>query len=117
MMPQIIPFDNTGSKTIEIALGENYYKLHTYYLPYIHRWILDIFDSAENPIILGICLNVGVDNLVKGKSSLFEGQTIRCVSVDGKENDTTDSLGTSCLVYYYQKGEEVPSLYKDKMLG
>jgi len=115
-MPQIIPFDDTGSRAITVELGENVFRMRTYYLPYIRRWILDIMDQEENPIIMGICLNVGVENLVKGKSPLFEGQTIRCVSVDGSENNTIDSLGKTCLVYYYPKGEEAPSLHKDKML-
>lgn len=78
---------------------------------------MDIYDTADNPIITGICLNVGVQNLVKGKSSLFENQTIRCVSLDGSENNTPDSLGTTCVVLYYPKGEEPPVLYQDKMLG
>lgn len=115
-MPGIIPFDNSGSRTIDIALGENVYRMRTYYLPYIKRWLLDITDTQDNPIILGICLNVGVENLVKGKSAMFDDQVIRCISTDGTENDTPDSLGTTCFVYYYGKGEKAPTLHKDKML-
>lgn len=115
-MPQIIPVDNTGSRKIDIALGKNVYRLHTYYLPYIHRWLMDITDTSDNPIIMGICLNTGVGNLVKGKSTLFENQAIRCVSTDGTENDTPTSLGNTCLLYYYAEGEDIPNLYKDKML-
>ena len=116
-MPQIIPLDNTGCKTIDVALGDNVFRFRTYYLPYTKCWLMDIMDTSDNPIIVGICLNVGVGNLVKGKSSLFEGQTIRCVSVDGTENNTPESLGTTCFVYYYGKDETAPSLYKDKMLN
>ena len=115
-MPQQIPFDNTGCRTIDVPLGENVYRMRTYYLPYIKRWLLDIMDTQDNPIIMGICLNVGVGNLVEGKSQLFEYQTIRCVSLDGTENNTPESLGTSCVVLYYEKGEHVPQLYKDKMI-
>jgi len=115
-MPQIIPFDNTGCRTIEVPLGENVYKMRTYFLPYISRWLLDITDAQDNPIIMGICLNTGVENLVKGKAQEFDEQTIRCVSLDGTENDTPDSLGTSCVVMYYEKGETPPPLHKDKML-
>lgn len=78
---------------------------------------MDIYDTEENPIIVGICLNVGVENLVKGKHEIFDKQTIRCVSLDGTENDTPDSLGNSCVVYYYGKEESAPSLHEDKMLG
>jgi len=115
-MPQIIPVDNTGSKTIDVALGKNMFRLRTYYLPYTKCWLMDIMDTSDNPIIMGICLNVGVGNLVKGKSTLFENQVIRCVSIDGTENNTPDSLGTTCLLYYYGEGETPPALFKDKML-
>lgn len=116
-MPSIIPFTNDGDRQITVALGENMVILETYYLPTIKRWLMDIYDVEQNPIILGISLNVGVGNLVKGKSPLFEGQTIRCVSPTGEENTTPSSLGTTCFVYYYGVGENPPVLFEDKMLG
>lgn len=115
-MPQIIPFTNDGCRTIDIALGENMFRMRTYYLPYTRTWVIDIMDQEENPIVLGIALNTGVDNLVKGKSTLFQNQTLRCVSVNGTENNTPESLGTSCFVYYYPEGETPPDMWKDKML-
>ena len=115
-MPQLIPFTNDGCRTIDIALGENMYKMRTYYLPYTKHWVLDIMDQDENPIAMGISLNVGVDNLVKGRSILFQNQTIRCISIDGTENDTPDSLGTTCFVLYYPVGETPEQLWEDKML-
>lgn len=116
-MPYIIPVDSTGSRKIDVALGDNVFRLRTYYLPNIKRWLMDITDTTDNPIIMGICLNVGVGNLVKGKSTLFEGQTIRCVSTNGSECTEPDSLGNTCLLYYYPKGETAPNLYEDKMIG
>lgn len=115
-MPQIIPFTNDGCRTIDIALGENMFRMRTYYLPYTRTWVLDIMDQDDNPIITGIALNVGVANIVNGKDKIFEGQTIRCVSLDGTENNTPESLGTSCQVYYYSKDETAPTLWQDKML-
>ena len=116
-MPQLIPFTNDGCRKITITLGENVFILETYYLPDIQRWLMDIYDVDENPILLGISLNVGVDNLVKGKAKVFEGQTLRCVSFEGKENNTPESLGTTCFLYYFSKGETAPILWKDKMIG
>lgn len=115
-MPQLIPFNNAGCRTIDVSLGENVYRMRTYYLPYTKKWLLDIMDTQENPIIMGISLNVGVGNLVQGKSIQFDGQAIRCISLDGTENNTPNSLGTSCVVLYYEKGETPPKLYTDKML-
>lgn len=116
-MPSIIPFTSEGNKKITIALGENVFILETYYLPNIRRWLLDIYDIDEKPILTGISLNVGVGNLVKGKSALFEGQAIRCISMDGNDNTFPDSLGKTCIVLYYAKGEDVPEEYQDKMVN
>lgn len=115
-MPQLIPFTNDGDRTITVTLGDNQYVFETYYLPNIRRWLMDIYDTDDNPILVGICLNVGVGNLVKGKTQLFEGQALRCVSPTGEENNTPTSLGTTCFVYYYGTGETPPQLYDDKML-
>ena len=115
-MPKIIPVDNTASRTIDIPLGENVFRIRTYYLPHIKRWLMDITDTQDTPIAMGICLNVGVGNLVKGLDPVFDGQTIRCVSVDGSENITPESLGKTCFLFYYGKGETAPQLYSDKML-
>ena len=116
MVKQIIPFNSTGSRIITIELGENVFRMRTYYLPHIKRWILDIMDSDGNPIIMGITLNLGVGNMVKGKSELFEGQTLRCVSLTGKGISEPDSLGKDCVVVYYGKNEFVPATYLDKMI-
>ena len=115
-MPRIIPFTSEGARRMTITLGDNVYIMETYFLPNIKRWILDIYDTEENPILTGISLNIGVGNLVKGKSALFDGQAIRCITTDGTENNRPDSLGTSCVVLYYAKGEELPEQYPDKMV-
>lgn len=115
-MPTIIPFTNDGDRKITIALGDNDLILETYYMPNIRRWLMDIYDVDENPILTGISLNVGVGNLVKGKSPIFRNQAIRCLSIDGSENNTPDSLGKTCFVVYYAEGEYIPQQYPDKML-
>lgn len=115
-MPKIIPLTNDGCRRVTVTLGENSFILETYYLPNIRRWLLDILDAEENPILTGISLNVGVSNLVKGKTQIFEGQALRCVSPEVQENNTPESLGTTCFLYYYAKGETPPQLYTDKMI-
>lgn len=116
-MAKLIPLTNDGCRRINIALGQNMYILETYYLPHIRVWVMDIYDMNNNPIITGISLNVGVDNLVAGKSELFRNQTIRCVSVNNTENNTPDSLGKTCFVIYYGEGEKPAPYILDKMLG
>ena len=116
-MPQIIPFTSEGSRTIDVALGNNMFRMRTYYLPYTKTWLMDIMDQEDNPIVMGISLNVGVDNLVKGKAKIFQNQTIRCIKVAGSDDSLPDSLGKNLFVVYYPEGETPPILWEDKMLG
>lgn len=116
-MPQLIPLTNDGCRQITIALGEYVFIIETYYLPHIKAWVMDIYDEDQNPILTGISLNSGAGNLVKGKASIFEGQSIICYSIDGKDNNTPESLGKTCFVLYYPQGEEPPVLFEDKMLN
>lgn len=115
-MPRLIPFTNDGSRRITVSLEDKQYIFETYYLPNIRRWLMDIYDIDETPLSLGICLNVGVGNLVRGHP-MFENKEIRCVSPSGTENNTPSSLGTTCFVYFYETDETAPVLYEDKMIG
>lgn len=115
-MPQLIPLTNDGCRRITVTLGQNNYMLETYYLPHIHCWLMDIYEMNGRSIITGISLNVGVDNLVAGKSVLFKNQTLRCVSINNTENNTPDSLGKTCFLIYYGENETPVPYILDKML-
>lgn len=114
-MPQIVPITSEQNK-IRVALGDYVYILENYYLPTIKRWVLDISDSDSNPLITGICLQTGIDNLVKGKSIFFENQALKLYSANGKPADTPDCLGNTHLLIYFGVNEIKPISYRDKML-
>lgn len=115
-MPFIVPLTNDGSRRATYTLGGKDYIIETYYLPKTQTWLMDIYDINENPILTGISLLPGVDNLVKGLCIEFDEQAFQVQTTDGGNNDTPDSLGTTTFLIYYAKGEEVPVAYGDKML-
>ena len=115
-MPSLIPLTNDGKRTAQYELGGKIYILESYYLPKTKSWLLDIYDINENPILLGIKLIPGIDNLVKGKTIEFDDQGLQIQTIDGGENNTPDSLGTTAFLIYYAKGETIPQSFKDKML-
>lgn len=83
---------------------------------------MDIYQPAESdtetnmPVITGINLRTGVDNLIKGKCELLNGWAINVASLTGKENNTPDSLGNDCFIVVYIPGETVPVSFEDKKL-
>ena len=115
-MPFIVPLTNDGSRRATYNLGGQDYIIETYYLPKTQCWLMDIYDINENPILTGIKLIPGVDNLVKGLCIEFDEQAMQIQTIDGGNNDTPDSLGTTAFLIYYAKGEEVPASYEDKMI-
>lgn len=115
-MPFIVPLTNDGSRKATYNLGGKDYIIETYYLPKTKTWLMDIYDINENPILTGITLIPGVDNLVKGLCLEFDGQGFQIQTTDGGNNDTPESLGTTAFLIYYANGEEIPASYEDKML-
>lgn len=83
---------------------------------------MDIYQPAESdtetntPVVTGINLRTGVDNLIKGKCELLNGWAINVASLTGKENNTPDSLGNDCFIVVYIPGETVPVSFEDKKL-
>lgn len=114
-MPQFLPITSTQQR-IRVSLGERVFILENYFLPTIKKWILDIYDQDENPLIFGVCLQTGIDNLVKGKNILFENQAIKLYSSNGKPADTPDCLGVTHFVVYFGENDVKPTSFKDKML-
>lgn len=122
-MPYLLPFDSTPSakKTITINGLSLIYEVN--YYPNIKCWLLNIWQPADSdsdedtPVLLGINLRLGVDNLIKGKCELLDGWAIQVASLTGNNNDSATSLGTDCFIVVYIPGEEVPVSYEDKRLG
>jgi hypothetical protein len=57
-----IPFTNRAVR-LEVALGDIYYVLKTYWNIPMECWILDIYDAQETPLARGIAIVTGADLL------------------------------------------------------
>lgn len=114
-MPSIVPLTSNPTRT-RCVLGDNSYIIENYYLPTIKKWLIDIYNDEGVPLIVGICLQTGIDNLVKDKSIEFEGQALKYYSVDNTKNDLPNRLGNTCFLIYFSKDEVKARTYIDKML-
>lgn len=122
-MPYILPFDNTPSARKTITINNVTLVCEVNYFPNIKCWLMDLYQPAnsdtesEIPVITGVNLRTGIDNLIKGKTQLLDGWAINVASISGKDNDSADSLGNDCFIIVYTPGETVPVSYEDKKLG
>lgn len=90
-----IPFNN-GNQKFNIRLGSVQYKLQLIYRT--EQWYLDIFDTAENPLIVGLPMLVG-DNLLVQHQHIIKG-ALYVLNTNEDESQAFSDLGTNIKLYW-----------------
>lgn len=100
-----IPVNSAPDRQFEVVLGDNLLTLRTYFNEVTSQWFLDVTDGATTVYALGLAL-VPWLNVFEADPTLTRtlGQ-FRVAVLDGGENDTAASLGTSALLYWFAPGE------------
>ena len=63
-------------------------------------WVIDIADSAQNPIVAGITMVTGTDLLAQYAYLGIQGSLIVYTDGDASAVPTLDNLGTNCNLYF-----------------
>ncbi|AUM27133.1 hypothetical protein BVD86_09640 [Acinetobacter pittii] len=95
MMIYEIPLNN-GNQKFNIRLGGVQYKFQLIYR--VKSWYLDIFDTAENPLIAGLPLVMG-DNLLIQHQHIIKG-SLYVLNTNEEESQTFGDLGTLIKLYW-----------------
>lgn len=105
MMAFKIPVNNTPDRQLDIVLGDNLLTLRTYFNQTLAQWFMDVSDGAGVMYARGLALVPWI-NLFEANPTLTRtlGQ-FRVASLDGGENDTSDSLGQTAALYWFAPGE------------
>ncbi|HCT3679240.1 phage baseplate plug family protein [Acinetobacter pittii] len=90
-----IPLNN-GNQKFNIRLGGVQYKFQLIYR--VKSWYLDIFDTAENPLIAGLPLVMG-DNLLIQHQHIIKG-SLYVLNTNEEESQTFGDLGTLIKLYW-----------------
>ena len=106
-MPYVIPLNSDSPSTSEVSIGSQRYIIRTYFNSIGSQWFVDILNSDEEPLLYGVPLSVGYQNLLIGNGDLFEGIKLVVGTTSG-ENRTSDSLGNTAYVLVYTEDEESP---------
>lgn len=112
-MAQIIPLNSDGSAIVTVNTAAGLYKFVTKYNTIDNVWILDIVSPDDVPMIQGIALVPGCQNLLKGYGDIFEGYSLEVYCVAGTENRSTNSLGFSAQVVLFSPDETSFNTYPD----
>lgn len=114
-MPVEIPVTPAGERVVSVNVGPDIFIFRTYYAAGQDRhWLLDISDGQENPLITGINLTPGVDNLLKGMGDTLDGYQLHLVVAEGTEKDL-EAPGNTMFLVWYNPGEENPFKPLDPM--
>ena len=114
-MPVTIPVTAAGSRRVRVAIGPKFFEFHTYYVSGQSRhWLLDIHDDSGNPLIVGINLVPGVDNLLKGRGNVLRGHQLHVLAKKGTETNP-EALGNTMTLLWFLPGEENPFTPGDPM--
>lgn len=87
---------NFGNQKFNIRLGSAQYKLQLIYRA--GQWYLDIFDTAENPLIAGLPLLVG-DNLLAQHQHVIKG-SLYVFNINEDESQAFGDLSTNIKMYW-----------------
>ena len=109
-MAQILPLSNDGCSKATATTAAGVFTFTTYYMPLIKSWLMDMADSQGSTIIYGLNLQAGVDNLLKGLGNKYADIALRVISIDGTENNTPQSLGTTNFVVLFAPSEPLPQI-------
>ena len=114
-MPLQIPVTPAGERTVTVNVGPETFNFRTYF---VHgqdsHWLLDIQDVQQRPLISGINLVPGVDNLLKGMGDALDGYQLHLCVVSGSEKDL-EAPGNTMFLVWFNPGENNPFTAGDPM--
>ena len=107
-MPVNIPITAAGARRIRVSVGPERFVFRSYYVTGQERhWLLDIFDGQGRPLISGVNLVPGVDNLLKGHGNVLDGHALHVLAKSGTEKNL-DAPGKSLTLLWFTPGEKNP---------
>jgi len=114
-MPSVIPVTPAGERTVTVNVGPDIFIFRTYFVSgQDDHWLLDIKDGQENPLITGINLAPGINNLLKGMGDALEGYQLLLLADAGTEKDP-EAPGNTMFLFWFNPGEENPFITLDPM--
>lgn len=103
----ILPMTVDGARQVDIDLGEDrgVFTFRTYWNYTTETWNMDIYDSFDLPVILGLALVINIDILNPYPDVSARLGSIHVADLTGTANRTTVDLGVNSQVVSFTEGE------------
>lgn len=101
-----LPFDSTGSATVNVTLNDVEYQFHTYFLTGQYDcWALDIVSPNGDLVAAGVKLVPGSASVVHGLNAAFDNRDLFVLLDKNTAESVQDSLGSSLIIYWLSDAE------------
>ena len=105
-MPVVIPMTPDGARRVTCSVGGRRIVFRSYYSAGQDRkWLLDLYDIDETPLITGIALVPGSDNVIIGQGDTLNGYQLYVLASDNYPYEK-EALGNTLNLLMYSPGEE-----------
>lgn len=103
----VLPMTADGARQVDIDIGEDrgVFTFRSYWNYTTSSWNMDITDSFQVPVILGLALVIGVDILDPYPTVKERLGSIHVADLTGSANRTINDLGTNAQVVSFTTGE------------
>lgn len=102
----VVPLTSDGARRVTIEIGGRRILFRTYFTDGQEKqWLLDLYDNNdEQPLITGLALVPGADNIIKGHGDVLEGFQLYVLAWDDNPTDE-EALGETVQLIMYAPGE------------
>lgn len=103
----IIPFQTPGSWTMQITLSSVIFNLQFYWNTLNQYWLMDINDSANMPIVVGVVVvtNFDITKQFAALTGMPAGDIVCQNILGGWENIGRFDMGETNELIYYDQGQ------------
>ncbi len=116
-MPAVVPLTDYGARSVTIVSAGRYLKFRTYYTyGQIPVWLMDVMNLDNLPLITGIALVPGSDNVFKGMGDTLNGFQLYILAMDNMP-EAMNALGNTLYAILYEPGEENLYIPGDPMMA
>ena len=105
-MPVSIPITPDGARRVTCEIGGKRITFRTYFSDgQENQWLLDLYDEDDTPLIVGISLQPGSNNVIKGQGDILYGFQLYVLAMDD-DPTAPNAPGNTLFLLMYAPGEE-----------
>ena len=109
-----LPLTSDGERSFNVELSGVTYNFRSYYvLGQKKKWLLDIRDANDEPLVLGMPIIPGAINAVKGYGNILDGVNALVFAAELDQVDNADALGNGLTVFWYPPDDPDYNLTND----